>query len=106
MGRDSARPSTMTVLDVLQSTTAYFEKRKIDNPRLNAEHLLAHVLERTRMELYLEFERNLVETESGGAARASRSSIYSARWNFADTSFFVTNAQWSLGRKPRSWWSF
>ena len=63
MGRDSARPSTMTVLDVLQSTTAYFEKRKIDNPRLNAEHLLAHVLERTRMELYLEFERNLVETE-------------------------------------------
>ncbi len=63
MGRDSARPSTMTVLDVLHSTTAYFSKRKIDNPRLNAEHLLAHVLGRTRMELYLEFERNLVETE-------------------------------------------
>jgi release factor glutamine methyltransferase len=53
----------MTVLDVLQSTIAYFKKRKIDNPRLNAEHLLAHVLGRTRMELYLEFERNLVETE-------------------------------------------
>src|SRR6266404_965912 len=63
MGRDSARPSTMTVLDVLHSTTAYFSKRKIDNSRLNAEHLLAHVLGRTRMELYLEFERNLVETE-------------------------------------------
>jgi len=43
--------------------TAYFKKRNIDNPRLNAEHLLAHVLERTRMELYLEFERNLGETE-------------------------------------------
>ena len=53
----------MTVLDVLQSTIAYFKKRKIDNPRLNAEHLLAHVLGRTRMELYLEFERNLVEIE-------------------------------------------
>jgi release factor glutamine methyltransferase len=53
----------MTVLDVLQSTTAYFKKRKIDNPRLNAEHLLAQVLGRTRMELYLDFERNLVETE-------------------------------------------
>ena len=53
----------MTVLEVLQSTTDYFKKRKIDNPRLNAEHLLAQVLGRTRMELYLEFERNLVETE-------------------------------------------
>ena len=65
MGRNSARPSMlkMTVLEVLQSTTTYFKKRKIDNPRLNAEHLLAHVLGRTRMELYLEFERNLVETE-------------------------------------------
>src|SRR6266567_2356872 len=65
MGRNSARPSMlkMTVLEVLQSTTTYFKKRKIDNPRLNAEHLLAQVLGRTRMELYLEFERNLVETE-------------------------------------------
>jgi release factor glutamine methyltransferase len=53
----------MTVLEVLQSMTAYFKKRNIDNPRLNAEHLLAHVLERTRMELYLEFERNLGESE-------------------------------------------
>jgi release factor glutamine methyltransferase len=53
----------MTVLEVLQSMTAYFKKRNIDNPRLNAEHLLAHVLGRTRMELYLDFERNLGETE-------------------------------------------
>jgi len=53
----------MTVLDVLQSTTAYFKKRNIDSPRLNAEHLLAHSLGRTRMELYLEFERILEETE-------------------------------------------
>ena len=53
----------MTVLDVLQSTTAYFKKRKIDNPRLNAEHLLAHVLGRKRLDLYLEFERELTESE-------------------------------------------
>jgi len=53
----------MTVLEVLQSMTAYFKKRRIDNPRLNAEHLLAHVLGCTRMELYLEFEKNLGETE-------------------------------------------
>jgi release factor glutamine methyltransferase len=53
----------MIVLEVLQSTTDYFKKRKIENPRLNAEHLLAHVLGRTRMDLYLEFERVLCEKE-------------------------------------------
>ena len=53
----------MTVLDVLQSTTAYFKKREIESPRLNAEHLLAHTLQCKRIELYLEFSRPLVETE-------------------------------------------
>jgi release factor glutamine methyltransferase len=53
----------MTVLEVLQSTTAYFKKREIESPRLNAEHLLAHTLKRKRIELYLEFERPLAETE-------------------------------------------
>ena len=53
----------MTVLDVLQSTTAYFKKREIESPRLNAEHLLAHTLHCKRIELYLEFARPLAETE-------------------------------------------
>lgn len=53
----------MTLLDVLQSTTAYFQKRGIESPRLNAEHLLAHALGRKRIELYLEFERELAEEE-------------------------------------------
>lgn len=53
----------MTVLEVLQATTAYLKKRAIESPRLNAEHLLAHTLQRKRIELYLEFERPLAETE-------------------------------------------
>ena len=53
----------MTVLEVLSSTTGYFQKRNIESPRLNAEHLLAHVLGRKRIELYLEFERRLRESE-------------------------------------------
>jgi release factor glutamine methyltransferase len=53
----------MTVLEVLQSTTDYFKKRSIESPRLNAEHLLAYVLARKRLELYLEFERPLTEAE-------------------------------------------
>ena len=53
----------MTVLQVLQSSTEYLNKHKIENPRLNAEHLLAHTLGRKRIELYLQFERELTETE-------------------------------------------
>src|ERR1700730_6533179 len=53
----------MTVLEVLQSTTSYFKKHGVESPRLNAEHLLAHTLQRKRIELYLEFERPLAETQ-------------------------------------------
>jgi release factor glutamine methyltransferase len=55
--------ANMTVLEVLQSSTGYLQKRAIEHSRLNAEHLLAHVLGRKRLELYLEFERQLSEAE-------------------------------------------
>jgi release factor glutamine methyltransferase len=54
---------TKSLLEVLQSTTAYFRRHEIENPRLNAEQLLAHTLRLSRMDLYLEFERNLTENE-------------------------------------------
>jgi len=53
----------MTVLEVLKISTEFLRKHEIENARLNAEHLLAHVLGRTRMELYLEFERALAQTD-------------------------------------------
>lgn len=54
----------MTVLEVLGAATDYLGKQGVENPRLNAEHLLAHVLgKKKRIELYLEFERPLGETE-------------------------------------------
>lgn len=53
----------MTVLEVLISTTDYFRKRGLENPRLNAEHLMARALQLKRLDVYLAFERQLTENE-------------------------------------------
>ncbi len=52
-----------TVLEVITATTDYFQKSGIESPRLNIEHLLAHVTGKKRMDLYLEFDRTLGEAE-------------------------------------------
>ncbi len=52
-----------SVLEVLTSTTAYFKDKGVESPRLNIEHLLAHILGKTRMDLYLEFDRPLGDEE-------------------------------------------
>jgi release factor glutamine methyltransferase len=52
-----------TVLEVIQATTTYFQKSGIESARLNIEHLLAYVLGKKRMDLYMEFDRPLAEAE-------------------------------------------
>ena len=44
------------VVDLLDWTVGYFQQHGIPNPRLDAEVLLAHLLEKTRLQLYLHFE--------------------------------------------------
>jgi release factor glutamine methyltransferase len=52
-----------TVLEVITATTAFFQKSGVESPRLNIEHLLAHVLKKKRMDIYMEFDRALTEAE-------------------------------------------
>ncbi len=53
----------MTVLEVIQRSTDYLARKGVESARLQAELLLAHVLGRPRLQLYLEFERGLTGTE-------------------------------------------
>lgn len=53
----------MTVLEVLQSATGYLRDHDVESPRLQSEHLLASVLGMKRLDLYLQFDRPVSETE-------------------------------------------
>ena len=44
------------VVDLLDWTVGYFQQHGIPNPRLDAEVLLGHLLEKSRLQLYLHFE--------------------------------------------------
>jgi release factor glutamine methyltransferase len=54
---------TWTVLELINETTAYFKKKAIESARLDAELLLAHCLNRTRIQLYIDFERQVTAEE-------------------------------------------
>ena len=56
-------PEVWTVKKILDWTSGYFSESKIPEPRLSAELLLAHVLECTRISLYVQFERILTSKE-------------------------------------------
>jgi release factor glutamine methyltransferase len=53
----------LTVLEIIKRTSDFFAAKGIESPRLNAELLIGHALSRKRMQLYLEFERPLSESE-------------------------------------------
>ena len=44
------------VVDLLDWTSQYFQQNAIPNPRLDAEVLLGHLLGKSRLQLYLDFE--------------------------------------------------
>lgn len=87
----------LTVLEVLQRTKEFFEGKGIINPKLNAELILAHGLGLSqRMELYLQYDRPLSESELDGIRplvkrRAGREPVQyiEGRANFMGVDFEV-----------------
>lgn len=53
----------ITVLEALNLSTEYLNKKGVESARLNAELMLAHILNCKRLELYLMFDRPLDESE-------------------------------------------
>ena len=58
-----------TTKNLLQWTTAAFEKKGIDSPRVCAEMLLAHVLEQPRLKLYMDPHRPASDLERAAFRR-------------------------------------
>ncbi|MFC1579757.1 peptide chain release factor N(5)-glutamine methyltransferase [Thermodesulfobacteriota bacterium] len=54
---------TWTIKELLQVTSKYLTEKNIESPRLCSEILLAHLLQTTRVELYLHFEKPLHDRE-------------------------------------------
>ncbi len=54
----------MTVIEVIQRSAEFLARKGVDSPRLQAELLLAHVLKLPRMQLYLDFQRQLTPAEA------------------------------------------
>lgn len=55
----------MKILELIQRTTEFFQRQGVDSPRLTIELMVAHVLKRKRLELYLDFEREITEPALG-----------------------------------------
>ncbi|HEY5232165.1 MAG TPA: peptide chain release factor N(5)-glutamine methyltransferase [Verrucomicrobiae bacterium] len=53
----------MTVLEAIQKSAEFLDKKNVGSPRLQTELLLAHLLKMPRMKLYLNFERVLTAQE-------------------------------------------
>jgi release factor glutamine methyltransferase len=51
----------VTVLEVIQNTTAFLQRKGVESPRLSIEYLLAEALGKRRLDLYLDYDQRLPE---------------------------------------------
>ena len=67
-----SRAGAHSLIRVVQGSAAYLGGHGIPNPRLEAELIVSHCLQLSRLELYLQFDRPLQEDELGAMRAALR----------------------------------
>ena len=79
-----------TVKDVLFWTSDYFTEKDIPSPHLNAELLIAHVLECSRLDLYLKYDKPLAEKVLSNIKKLikSRAVHYPIQYLLGSTEFY------------------
>ncbi len=54
----------MKLLEAIKKGASFLEEKGVDSARLNVELLLEHILKTPRLQLYMDFERELTETQT------------------------------------------
>jgi len=81
---ETKAPDSWTIRRVLDWTKGHFEKQQIDAPRLTAEILLGHVLNLTRVKLFMDLDRPLTKEEL-----ATYRALIQRRLGFEPTQYLV-----------------
>jgi release factor glutamine methyltransferase len=62
----------VTVGDAVKASTVFLARHEVPSPRVDAEHLVAHGLGITRLDLYLQYDRALTEEEQAACRELVR----------------------------------
>ena len=62
----------MTVQEAVAASTEFLTRKGVPSPRVDAEHLVAHGLGVTRLDLYLQYDRRLTEEEQAACRELVR----------------------------------
>jgi len=98
-----------TVKDVLFWTSDYFSEKDISSPHLNAELLIAHVLECSRLDLYMKYDRPLAKKDLSQIKKLNQkkglciilSNIFLALQNFMESRFLLRKEYSFHALKPK-----
>lgn len=106
-----AAPRPWQLLPLLEETSRFFAARKLDNARLQAELLLADVLDLKRLDLYLRFDQSLSPAEVDAYREHVRQRVrgvplqhITGKAGFRNLTLSVDPSALIPVPRPRFWW--